>query len=45
MFRNKPEPAETEDVLQGDSWYVVHLSKVDLMCEERFGLEKKTFEI
>jgi len=41
--RLKPEPEESEDVLQGDSWYVLRPSKVELICEKLFGFEKKTW--
>ena len=43
--RKRPKPVETEDVLQGDSWYVLKPKKIDLICEEFFGFEKRTIEI
>ncbi len=39
--RNKPSPREDEDVLQGDSWYVLRLDKIELIYEKLFGFEKQ----
>ena len=38
---NKPAPKESDDLLQGDSWYVVKPKRIDLICEARFGYEKQ----
>lgn len=43
--RNKSEPKETDDVLQGDSWYILRPSKIELIAEEHFGFEKKLLEL
>ena len=43
MKRNKPAPNETDDVLQGDSWYVLRPTRIDLIHERLFGFEKRTF--
>lgn len=34
--RNKPMPAESDDVLQGDSWYVLRPTKIRLVDEINF---------
>lgn len=39
--RKKPVPKETEDVLDGDSWYQLRPSKIELINEELFGFEKQ----
>jgi uncharacterized protein YhbP (UPF0306 family) len=39
--RNKPTPKETDDILQGDSWYVLKPSRVELICEKLFGFNKQ----
>jgi len=43
--RKKPEPKETDDVLQGDSWYVLRPQKIELIYERLFGWDKKKFEL
>ena len=43
--RNKPEPQESDDVLDGDSWYVLQPTKIDLICERYFGFDKQIFEL
>lgn len=43
--RKKPQPAETEDVLQGDSWYILKPKKIELICERIFGFEKQKLEL
>ncbi len=43
--RNKPEPKEEEDVLDGDSWYVLKPSKIELINGKLFGFEKQKFEL
>ena len=42
--RSHPEPKETDDVPHGNSWYVLRPLKIDLIDEEHFGYEKKTFD-
>ncbi len=42
--RNKPVPTETDDVLQGDSWYVLKPKKIELICEKIFGFDKQIYE-
>ncbi len=42
--RQKPEPEETDDVLQGDFWYVLRPSKIELINEKLFGFEKEKLE-
>jgi uncharacterized protein YhbP (UPF0306 family) len=39
--RGYPEPKETDDVLQGDSWYMIKPDFIDLTHEELFGYNKK----
>ncbi|OGZ63331.1 MAG: hypothetical protein A3C58_02950 [Candidatus Staskawiczbacteria bacterium RIFCSPHIGHO2_02_FULL_34_10] len=43
--RRKPEPKENEDVLQGDSWYILKPKKIELICEELFGFKKQAYII
>ena len=43
--RHKPEPKEVDDVLEGDSWYVLKLKKIELIHEKFFGFEKKKIEL
>jgi uncharacterized protein YhbP (UPF0306 family) len=43
--RGKTEPKESDDVLQGDSWYVLKLNKTELIHEEFFGFKKKKIEL
>lgn len=42
--RKKPVPTEADDVLQGDSWYVLKPQKIELICERLFGFEKQKYE-
>ncbi len=39
--RGHPKPKEDEDVLQGDSWYMITPNKMELIDEENFGFEKQ----
>jgi len=39
--RQKPAPKETDDVLQGDAWYQLTPSLIELIYEPLFGFEKK----
>lgn len=41
--RGKAIPSEHEDVLQGDSWYMIKPKKIDIICEEKFGFKKQFF--
>ena len=43
--RKKPAPEETDDVLQGDLWYVLKPKTVELIHEELFGFEKRKMEL
>jgi len=43
--RRKSELKETEDVLQGDSWYILKPEKIELICEEFFGFEKQILDL
>ncbi|MDO8569255.1 MAG: pyridoxamine 5'-phosphate oxidase family protein [bacterium] len=43
--RGYPEPKEIDDVLQGDSWYVLRPTKIDLVDEENYGYDKKSIDL
>ena len=43
--RNKPAPKKDEDILQGDSWYVLKPKKIELICERRYEFEKQKLEL
>lgn len=43
--RNNPEPKETDDVLQGDSWYKVKPTTIELIHKKLFGFEKQKLEL
>lgn len=43
--RGKPAPKETDDVLQGDSWYILKPKKIELIYEKLFGFEKQKIEL
>ncbi|MEX1111948.1 MAG: pyridoxamine 5'-phosphate oxidase family protein [Candidatus Andersenbacteria bacterium] len=43
--RKKPNPERDEDVLNGDSWYVVRPSKIELICERLYGFKKQKLEL
>ena len=43
--RMKSEPKETADVLQGDSWYILKPTKIEIINEELFGFEKHKLEL
>lgn len=43
--RNKSVPNENEDVLKGDSWYVLKPKIFELIHEKHFGFEKQKLEI
>ena len=40
--RNHPEPKESDDFLQGDSWYMLTPNKIELIDEENFGFKKQS---
>lgn len=39
--RGKPAPAESDDVLQGDAWYMLTPEVMELIDEENFGFTKQ----
>ena len=39
--RGKVTPKEDEDVLEGDSWYILKPKKIELINEKLFGFEKQ----
>jgi len=43
--RLKPEPQESADVLQGDSWYILRPKKIELINKKLFGFNKKKLEL
>ncbi len=43
--RNKPAPTEDEDILQGDSWYMLQPKKIQLTHEKLFGFDKQTEDL
>ncbi|MBI2673667.1 MAG: pyridoxamine 5'-phosphate oxidase family protein [Candidatus Zambryskibacteria bacterium] len=43
--RDYPEPKENEDILQGDSWYILRTTKIDLVDEENYGYDKKSLDL
>lgn len=43
--RNKPAPKESDDVLEGDSWYVLRPKKIELINEKLYGFDKKKIEL
>lgn len=45
LKRGKTEPKETEDVLEGDSWYILKPTKIELIDEEKLGFKKQKLEI
>ena len=42
--RGHPMPKEKDDVLDGDSWYVLTPIKIDLVDEKHLGFEKWTLD-
>lgn len=42
--RHKIEPKEIDDILQGDSWYILKPKKIELINEKLFGFEKQRLE-
>lgn len=43
--RKKTAPLETDDVLRGDSWYVLRPRKIELIYEKLFGFEKQVVKL
>ncbi|MEX1997054.1 MAG: pyridoxamine 5'-phosphate oxidase family protein [Candidatus Andersenbacteria bacterium] len=43
--RNKPAPKQDEDVLQGDSWYILKPKKFELISERWYGFEKQKLDL
>jgi uncharacterized protein YhbP (UPF0306 family) len=43
--RSHPKPEEADDVLQGDSWYILTPNKIELIDEENFGFEKQKINL
>lgn len=43
--RGKPQPAESDDVLEGDSWYVLKPKFFELINGELFGFNKQKYEL
>ncbi|MBI2483054.1 pyridoxamine 5'-phosphate oxidase family protein [Candidatus Uhrbacteria bacterium] len=41
LKRRHPAPVETDDVLQGDSWYVLIPEHIELIDEAHFGFAKQ----
>ncbi len=44
LKRGYPEPKETDDVLQGDSWYVLKPKFIDVINEKLWGYDKQKLE-
>ena len=42
--RGKDEPKEEDDILEGDSWYVLKPDFFDIIDESQWGFEKKKFK-
>ncbi len=43
--RGKSVPKETEDILQGDSWYILKPKRIELICEKLFGFDKQKINL
>lgn len=43
--RKKPAPKESDDILEGDSWYVVKPKSIELIDEKLFGFDKQKLEL
>lgn len=43
--RDKSKPAEDEDVLEGDSWYILKPSTIELINGQLFGFEKQVYNL
>lgn len=42
--RGKPAPSQTDDVLGGDSWYVLKPKRIELIYGKIFGFKKQKLE-
>ena len=42
--RGHPEPKESDDVLQGDSWYMIKPKFMDIINEELWGYDKQKLQ-
>jgi len=45
LKRNKPEPKETDDVLDGDFWYQLKPQVIELIYEKLFAFNKQKINI
>ncbi|MEK7503194.1 MAG: pyridoxamine 5'-phosphate oxidase family protein [Patescibacteria group bacterium] len=43
--RKKSAPKENDDVLQGDSWYILKPKKIELINEKLYKFDKKKIEL
>lgn len=43
--RGKSAPQESDDVLGGDSWYILKPGVIELIHEKHFGFEKQKLEL
>ena len=43
--RNYPKPKEEDDVLEGDSWYMLVPQKIDIIDEDKYGYDKKSLNL
>ncbi|MEX0652308.1 MAG: hypothetical protein WD509_03210 [Candidatus Paceibacterota bacterium] len=43
--RGHPEPKEEDDVLDGDSWYMLVPDKIDIIDEEKYGYDKRSLDL
>src|SRR3989344_4309761 len=43
--RKKPAPKESDDVLGGDSWYMLKPKRIELINEKLYGFDKKKIEL
>ena len=43
--RKKPQPKESDDILQGDYWYMLKPKKIELIHERLFGFNKQKLEL
>ena len=42
--RGKLEPKESDDVLEGDSWYMIKLASIELIHKKLFGFNKQVLK-
>lgn len=45
LKRNKPTPKESDDILKGDSWYILKPKSIELINNKLFGFDKKKIEL